>query len=239
MSRTVHIALCALVAVACSKPTPPPQNPKPSGPVLTVLVKAEFKTADAAANKAVHDQVAQAGQKQAQAAGDLAHLAFLDAKNPQGFLAIDLWSDAEGMKAFFANPDFQKGFADAFAGPPEVSVWAAAEGFSAWGELKPQPGSMLVTVRGKLAAATPEERLKAHNAVADGSRAVAEGAGDYAHLGYLHLQAGGEFLAIDLWNNPEGMQKFFSDPNVQAAFASLFAGPPTITVYTTSDLYQY
>jgi hypothetical protein len=43
-----------------------------------------------------------------------------------------------------------------------------------------------------------------------------------------------EFLAIDTWNNLEGLQKFMSDPQV-AAFGTLFEGMPDISIWGESD----
>ena len=44
-----------------------------------------------------------------------------------------------------------------------------------------------------------------------------------------------EFLAIDTWNNIEGLQKFMGDPKVGEAFGALFEGMPDISVWAESD----
>jgi hypothetical protein len=43
-----------------------------------------------------------------------------------------------------------------------------------------------------------------------------------------------EFLAVDTWNNLDGLQKFMSDPNVAAAFGQLFDGMPDVTIWAES-----
>jgi hypothetical protein len=44
-----------------------------------------------------------------------------------------------------------------------------------------------------------------------------------------------EFLAIDTWNNLEGLQKFMGDPKVAEAFGALFDGMPDISIWAESD----
>jgi hypothetical protein len=41
-------------------------------------------------------------------------------------------------------------------------------------------------------------------------------------------------MAIDRWNNLEGLQKFMSDPKVAEAFGALFDGMPDVTVWAES-----
>jgi hypothetical protein len=97
--------------------------------------------------------------------------------------------------------------------------------------LAPPPGAgaatFLLTVRGKVKAATTQEARTVHNSTA-GSPAGVEAArslGDLSHqvfTGYGDGQAG-EVLFIDFWNSLPGLGQFFSDPQVLAGADLLFS----------------
>jgi len=78
-----------------------------------------------------------------------------------------------------------------------------------------------------------------HNAIAMGGEAQARAAGDFAHdvlLGTTLLsQAGGtkadEFVALDRWSDATAMQGFYANPQIAAAFGTLFSGPPSIELF--------
>jgi hypothetical protein len=48
----------------------------------------------------------------------------------------------------------------------------------------------------------------------------------------------GEFLAIDMWDSPEGLQKLMSDPSFQTELGSMSDGAPDVTVWTTRDRWR-
>ena len=56
---------------------------------------------------------------------------------------------------------------------------------------------------------------------------------------YLNPQDAMKFNAVDLWGNLQGPAKVYGDPQVQAAFGTVFSGPPTVTPYQHSSWYQY
>jgi quinol monooxygenase YgiN len=78
-----------------------------------------------------------------------------------------------------------------------------------------------------------------HNAIAMGGEPTARDGGDLAHdvlLGTTLLSSAGgakldEFVALDRWTSSTAMRAFYSDPNVAAAFGSLFSGPPVIEFF--------
>ena len=81
----------------------------------------------------VHNSIVSSGINGARMAGDMSHEAFLrlaapDAPERLEFFAIDVWYSAEGMGAYYENPDFIKGFQELFAGPPTTSVWVQPAG---------------------------------------------------------------------------------------------------------------
>ena len=86
----------------------------------------------------------------------------------------------------------------------------------------------LLTIFGKLKPATLAEARQVHNATAgnpDGV-AAARSLGDLSHMVYVPTgsdgQAAGELLILDIWNSPEGLNQFFSSPDVQAGGEMIF-----------------
>ncbi len=55
------------------------------------------------------------------------------------------------------------------------------------------------------------------------------------HSPHLNPKDPNEFLAIDTWNNLEGLQKFMDDPKVAEAFGALFDGMQDISVWAEPD----
>jgi len=91
----------------------------------------------------------------------------------------------------------------------------------------------LLTIRGTLKLTTLEEARKVHNMTAgnpDGV-AVAKSLGDVSHMVYVPMQhnghdkakGAGEFLIMDLWTSPDGLNTFFSDHQVQEGGSMIFS----------------
>jgi hypothetical protein len=86
----------------------------------------------------------------------------------------------------------------------------------------------LLTIRGKLKPATVEASRSVHNATAGNSDGVAaaRSLGDLSHMVYVPAgQNGGaasELLILDVWNNIDGLNQFFSDHNVQEGGNMIF-----------------
>jgi len=79
----------------------------------------------------------------------------------------------------------------------------------------------LLTIRGKLKPATIDEARSVHNATAGNPAGVAaaRSLGDLSHMVYVPTgQNGGaasELLILDVWNNLDGLNQFFSAHDVQ------------------------
>ena len=89
------------------------------------------------------------------------------------------------------------------------------------------PSIYLLTVRGKLSAKTNEEARIVHNETAGDPQGVAaaRSLGDLSHLVHVPLDAGdasGELLILDLWTRVDGLNQFFSNPDVQKGVARNF-----------------
>ena len=92
----------------------------------------------------------------------------------------------------------------------------------------------ITVVRGKLKAANQKESQAVHDATVAKLSAAARPMGAIGHQAYLNPQNPTEFLAVDTWNNIEGLQKLMSDPAVAQEFGMLFEGMPDITVWAES-----
>ena len=91
----------------------------------------------------------------------------------------------------------------------------------------------ITVVKGKLKDG-PKEAQMAHDSAVEKLSAMTRPMGAVGHHAYLNPGDPAEFLAVDTWNNLEGLQKFMSDPNVAAEFGKLFEGMPDISVWAES-----
>jgi hypothetical protein len=86
----------------------------------------------------------------------------------------------------------------------------------------------LLAIRGTLAPKTIEDARKTHNetAGAPANVAAARSLGDLSHMVYTPAAQSSlgaeEFLILDLWNNPEGLNQFFSNHEVQEQAGLIF-----------------
>lgn len=92
----------------------------------------------------------------------------------------------------------------------------------------------ITVVRARLKGSTKEAQM-AHDATVEQLSAMTRPMGAIGHKPHLNPQDPKEFLAIDTWNNLEGLQKFMSDPKVAEAFGNLFEGQPDISIWAESD----
>lgn len=92
----------------------------------------------------------------------------------------------------------------------------------------------LLTVIGKVKTSSISATRELHNQTAGnpGGLAAAKSLGDMSHMIYMPLGAATSFkddlLFLDVWNNLEGLQQFFSDPQVQAGGEMMFASREAI-----------
>jgi quinol monooxygenase YgiN len=56
--------------------------------------------------------------------GALHHQPFLNPQDPSEFLAVDTWSNMDGLQRFLQNPQVAAEFEKLFDGNPNVTVWA-------------------------------------------------------------------------------------------------------------------
>jgi len=96
----------------------------------------------------------------------------------------------------------------------------------------------IVTVRAMLKG-DEKEAQKVHDATVAKVSPLGKSMGSTSHQAYLNTQNRKEFLAIDVWDNLEGIQKLYSDPNLATEFGKLFEGQPEVTVWVDSEWMHY
>ena len=92
----------------------------------------------------------------------------------------------------------------------------------------------ITVVRGKLKGSQKEAQM-AHDAAVEKLSAMTRPMGAIGHKPHLNPQNPMEFLAIDTWNNLEGLQKFMGNPSVAEEFGKLFEGMPDVSIWVESD----
>ena len=96
----------------------------------------------------------------------------------------------------------------------------------------------VVTVRGMLKG-DGKQAQQNHDATIGKVSPMSKTMGNTSHHTYLNTQNGKEFFAIDVWDNLEGIQKLYSDPNLAVEFGKLFEGQPDVTVWADTGWLQY
>src|SRR5579862_5716542 len=88
------------------------------------------------------------------------------------------------------------------------------------------PHIVLFTNTGTVRTTSAEETRVTHNATAGNPQGVAaaQALGDLSHLVYVPMgDWSGEIIFMDQWTSAEGIQQFFSDPQVQQGAGQLFS----------------
>jgi hypothetical protein len=95
-----------------------------------VTVRGRLKAAVAKEAQAGHDATVDRLSPISRPLGAVSHRAYLNPQDPREFFAVDTWENMEGIQKFMtdaANP--AAAIAALFEGQPDVTVWAAAEGW--------------------------------------------------------------------------------------------------------------
>ena len=100
-------------------------------PVFATTVRARLRDADPEAAKARHNAIVAKLRPMLEPMGGTGHMVFANAEDPQEFLAMDRW-ESEAALAALRDPAVQAEIASLFDGPPQVTVWAVRDGWSAY-----------------------------------------------------------------------------------------------------------
>ena len=89
--------------------------------------------------------------------------------------------------------------------------------------------NFITVVRAKLQ--DPQNAQKAHDSTVALLSPMSRTMGAVHHQPFVNPQDPSQFLAVDTWDNMEGLQKFLSSPQVAQEFGKLFDGQPEVTVW--------
>lgn len=210
------------------------------------FVRGPFISSSMDEQQAVHDAGTEAAREGAMAAGDFFHRGLVSTTllgGTQGeYLALDQWmAPIEVAGGFYADPRFLDGIGMLISEPPSVDVFEPASDFYGWGSLEEADGvpHHKVVVRGRLAGADADAARAAHDEVAAAGEEGAVAAGDIAHVVFVDPSDPFEFMAVDVWSSPDNLEAVYTDPMFAAGFSALFAEPPAITVFASTDWFEW
>jgi hypothetical protein len=210
------------------------------------LVRGPLFTADLDEAQAYHDALASGAQAQAEALGDFGHDVVLGTTllgtTENEFVAVDRWTTLEGAMTLYGDPMFQRAFGPLFAEPVVPELFERNPDWHGWGELDSgdeAESHVFVVVRGRLAADDIADAQTLHDELASAGEAPALELGDVAHVVWLGAEDPHEFFAIDVWTTSDSIEGFYSNPDLQEGFGMLFAAPPSVGVYRSTDWYQW
>ena len=211
-----------------------------------VLVRAELVTDDLDEAQLMHDAVASGAEEIGKAAGDFYHLAAVSTTLLGGtegsFLGVDRWDAPDNIEAFYSEPAVAEALAALFASEPNVEVFERQPEWFSWGDMPDVSADddfWVTVVRGTLAETDPDAAQAAHDLVAAGGQEPSMAAGDISHVVYTGVADPSEFLAFDVWESDENIEAVYGDPAFQAVFAPLFASPPSVVIYRSTDWHQW
>jgi quinol monooxygenase YgiN len=96
------------------------------------IVRGRLKDTDQDAARDAHNAIVDALRPQSEPLGAVGHQAYVDPQDPMSFVAVDRWSNMDGLQQFLGNPNTQQQLGSMFDGAPEVSVLAEREGWRAF-----------------------------------------------------------------------------------------------------------
>ncbi len=91
-------------------------------PAVVALIRGTLAV-DPETAKGIHNMGAQQAQSSADAAGDIAHVVYLDTQDPSVFLVVDEWTNTAGPQAYYSSPLLAQGFSALLAGPPTITLY--------------------------------------------------------------------------------------------------------------------
>lgn len=79
-----------------------------------------------------HNEIVDGLRERTAPLGGTGHMVFASAEDPREFLAVDRWESLEGLQQFMGDPATGQAIGGMFDGPPQVTVWAEREGWTAF-----------------------------------------------------------------------------------------------------------
>jgi quinol monooxygenase YgiN len=96
------------------------------------IVRGRLRDADQGAARDAHNAIVDSLRPRSEPMGAVGHQAYAEPQDPGSFVAIDRWSNVEGLQQFLGDPSVQQQLGSMFDGQPEVTVLAEREGWRAF-----------------------------------------------------------------------------------------------------------
>ncbi len=192
--------------------------------------------------RADHDASAAAAETHARDLGDIGHVVGLGASvlgsDPGEFVALDRWSQPDAMDGFYGDPQFRAGL-EAQVDNPSVTHYRRRDTWYGWGDADSASGGprwfVLVQAHFKDTGSAQE----IHDAGAVAAEDAAAALGDRAHIVYTGRDDDSAFLALDIWERPDGIAAFYGDPAFQQSAAETFTASPEVTIFHSTNWHQW
>ena len=96
------------------------------------IVRGRLKGTDLDAARDLHNSIVDSVRPRSEPKGAVGHHAYADVQDPGSFVAIDRWSNLEGLMGFIGDPNVQAELGSMFDGAPDVAILAEREGWRAF-----------------------------------------------------------------------------------------------------------
>jgi quinol monooxygenase YgiN len=96
------------------------------------IVRGRLKGTDVDAARDLHNAIVDELRPRSEPLGAVGHQAYVEPQDPGSFVAIDRWSNIEGLQQFLGDPSTQASLGSMFDGAPEVTVLAERENWRAF-----------------------------------------------------------------------------------------------------------
>jgi len=93
------------------------------------IVRGRLKGSDVDASRDMHNAIVDELRPKGEPLGSIGHQAYVEPQDPGSFVAVDRWSNIEGLQQFLGDPDTQARLGSMFDGRPEVTVLAERDGW--------------------------------------------------------------------------------------------------------------
>ena len=91
------------------------------------VVRGKLKADSQKEAQMAHDATVEKLSEMTRPMGALHHKAHLSPQDPMEFLAIDTWSNLEGLQKFMGDPQVAEEFGQLFEDMPDISIWAESD----------------------------------------------------------------------------------------------------------------
>jgi len=87
------------------------------------VVRAKLKGASQKEAQKAHDAAVVQLSAMTRPMGAVGHQPYLNPQDPMEFLAVDTWTNLEGLQKFMGDPSVAAAFGQLFEGLPNITIW--------------------------------------------------------------------------------------------------------------------